>query len=117
MTNKKEWDKFDRSTKTALKFPSSLAPMLKHKKHELFNLWLDNGMDWDKVTCHVEREQATKNLSRKQWTAIQAKVLKEKLTPERFEEIIKKRMDAGLFYKDDDYPNDPLDRVSASLVQ
>jgi len=91
--------------------------MLKRKKHELFNLWMDNGMDWDKVTCHVEREQACKNVSRKQWTAVQSKVLKQQLTPERYEDIIKKRMDAGLYYKDDDYPNDPLDWVSDPLVQ
>ena len=86
--------------------------MLVRKKVELFNLWLDNQQDWDRVVCTVEREQATTNLSRKEWQAIQAKTLKASMSEDRFNDIIKKRTDAGLYYKDDDFPDDPMDWVS-----
>lgn len=82
------------------------------KKTDLFNLWLDHGGEWDSVACAVERAQETVNLSRKEWVAIQAKTLKERLPEARFTELIRKRMEAGLFYKDDDFPEDELDWCS-----
>ncbi|CAK8985783.1 unnamed protein product [Durusdinium trenchii] len=83
--------------------------MLKRQKTELFNLWLENGRDWDKVACVVERQTETKNLARKQWTAVQAKTLKASMPEDRFQDLIKKRTEAGLYYKDDDYPDDELE--------
>ena len=108
-TNKKEWDQFDRQTRSATKFPPSLKPMLVRRKQDLFALWLDNQMDWDRVKCEVEREQATLNLSRKEWSAVQAKDLQKQYSEERYNDIVQKRTEAGLFYLDDDYPDDPLD--------
>lgn len=111
-THKKEWDKFDRQIKGS-SFPQSLAPFLrKGKKTDLFALWLDNDEDWDRVTCSVERYMESRNLSRKQWTAIQAKVLKARYNDdEKFNTVIKQRTDAGLFYLDDMFPEDPMDWV------
>ena len=80
-THKKEWDKMDRQIKSG-QFPVALQPMLKrHKKVDLFGIWLDHNQDWDAVVCHVERQTETKNLSRKQWVAVQAKVLENSLFP------------------------------------
>ena len=111
-THKKDWDKFDRQIKQS-GFPQSLTPFLKRgKKVDLFGIWLDNGEDWDRVTCHVDRYMESRNLSRKQWTAVQAKVLKSCYNDdEKFNAVIKQRSDAGLFYLDDMFPNDPLDWV------
>ena len=54
----------------------------------------------------------SRNLSRKQWTAIQAKVLKARYNDdEKFNTVIKQRTDAGLFYLDDMFPEDPMDWV------
>lgn len=90
-------------------FPTSLQPMLKKKKkNDLFELWLDQGMDWDKVVCEVERLSRTKNLARKEWIAVQAKVLKVQLEEGKYNDLIQKRTAAGLYYPDDDYP---MDRV------
>lgn len=50
------------------------------------------------------------DLSRKEWTAVQAKTLKAELTEERFDDLIKRRTDAGLYYPDEDYPQDPMDQ-------
>lgn len=96
-------------------FPASLQPMLKRKKkNDLFELWLDHGMDWDKVVCEVERLARTKNLARKEWIAVQAKVLKVQMDEDKYNDLIQKRTTAGLYYPDDDYPTDPLDRVYQS---
>ncbi|CAK9076382.1 unnamed protein product, partial [Durusdinium trenchii] len=116
-TNKKEWDKFDRQTKSSLKFPPSLQPMLKTKKVELFNMWLENDMSWDRVQCVVERQQTSSNLSRKEWVAVQAKDLKTRLPEDRFNELIKRRTEAGLYYPDEDYPDDDMDWFVESWAQ
>lgn len=83
--------------------------MLKRKKKDLFNLWVENEMDWDRVQCVVERAQETSNLARKEWVAVQAKELKASMEKERFDDLIAKRVEAGLYYKDEDYPEDPMD--------
>lgn len=72
---------------------------------------MDFNEDWDKVSAEVERYMESKNVSRKQWTAIQAKVLEQRYAddPAKFDEVIKQRKDAGLFYLDDMFPNDPMD--------
>ena len=98
----------DRQIKSGT-FPQALVPLLRRKKTDLFALWLDHEQSWDSVLCEVERKSKTENLARKQWTAVQAKTLKGSLSPEKYEDLIKKRTDAGLYYLDEDWPNDPMD--------
>ncbi|CAK9096979.1 Uncharacterized protein SCF082_LOCUS45505 [Durusdinium trenchii] len=105
-THKKEWDRFDRQTKGGA-FPTALMPFLRKKKADLFGLWLDHEGDWDKVVVEVDRLQSTTNLNRKQWTAIQAKDLQKSMPEDRFKELIKKRQEQGLYYADEDWPEDP----------
>ena len=105
----------DRQIKSG-QFPVALQPMLKrHKKVDLFGIWLDHNQDWDAVVCHVERQTETKNLSRKQWVAVQAKVLKGQMDETKYEDLIRRRTEQGLYYDDDDFPNDPLDRGSQNI--
>lgn len=91
--------------------------MLKTKKVELFNMWLENDMSWDRVQCVVERQQTSSNLSRKEWVAVQAKDLKTRLPEDRFNELIKRRTEAGLYYPDEDYPDDDMDWFVESWAQ
>ena len=86
--------------------------MLRKKKTDLFGMWLDFNQDWDRVQCEVERRSESTNLSRSEWCAIQAKELRGKMESSKFDELIKKRVEAGLFYKDHDFPDDPEDRGS-----
>ena len=109
-SNKREWDKFDRQCRNRNVFPSSLAPYLVKKKVELFNWWLDADQVWDKVVMIAERGQESKNLSRKQWTAVQVKELRKQFSAEKVEDLLQKRYSAGLWYKDDDYPDDLEER-------
>ena len=111
-TNKKEWDRFDRQIKAG-GFPQELQVMLKRKKTDLFGLWIDFNEDWDRVAAEVERTRETSNLSRKEWEAVQAKTLKSQMSQEKFDDLVKKRKESGLYYQDDDYPNDELDRGSS----
>ena len=80
------------------------------KKTDLFGLWLDFQEDWDKVQCEVERRSESTNLSRSEWCAVQAKELRGKMESGKFDELIKKRVEAGLYYKDLDFPDDPEER-------
>lgn len=72
---------------------------------------MDFNEDWDRVSAEVERYMESKNVSRKQWTAVQAKVLKHRYADDeaKFDEVIKQRKDAGLYYLDDMFPNDDMD--------
>ena len=107
-TCKREWDKFDRQLKSGA-LPSSLAPYLKKKKQDIFALWLDHDEDWDQVAVAAERMHESKNLARKQWTAIQYKELEKTFDQTKLEEIVKKRTEQGLWYADEDFPTDPKD--------
>lgn len=73
---------------------------------------MDMNEDWDQVECEVQRISESKTLSRKDWEAVQAKTLKTLLEESKYNALIKKREDAGLYYKDTDFPDDPLDRGS-----
>ena len=88
--------------------------MLRKKQTDLFGLWLDFQEDWDRVQCEVERRSESTNLSRSEWCAVQAKELREKMETSKFDELIKKRTEAGLYYKDLDFPEDPEERGSES---
>ena len=109
MTNKPEWDAFVRSAANRKKFPVSLAETFNSQKVELFNMWLDSGKDWSRTKLQVERQNEMRNQSIKGWTAIQGKVLKEKLGEEKWKTVLAKRKASGLFYEDDDFPGDDLD--------
>ena len=104
----------DRQIKSGT-FPTALQPMLRRKKTDLFGMWLDFNLDWDKVVCEVERLSQTKNLARKEWVAVQAKVLKSQMDEDKFKDLIRKRTEAGLYYNDDDWPSDPMERGSENL--
>ena len=109
-TNKAEWDRFDREIKTKGKFPTSLSPQLRRSKTDLFALWLDSGYDWDAVECKVTRSNESKQLNRREMQAVQAKELYAKMSQERFTQLIAKRMAQGLYYEDEDHPQDEMDR-------
>ena len=116
VTNKKEWDTFARQCGNRSVFPSSLGGMYKKNKVELFNLWLDSGRDWDRTVITVERLQETKNLNRKEWRGVKAKDLKTQMGETKALELIAKRQESGLWYKDDDFPDDPEDCVCVCVL-
>ena len=48
--------------------------------------------------------------------AVQAKTLKLGMEESKFNELIKKRIDAGLYYQDSDFPTDPMDWGSQRFI-
>ena len=86
--------------------------MYKKNKVELFNLWLDSGRDWDQTCILVERSQSNLNLNRKEWKGVKAKDLKAQFGEAKALEIIAKRQESGMWYKDEDFPSDPEDWVA-----
>ncbi|CAL1130603.1 unnamed protein product [Cladocopium goreaui] len=105
-TNKKEYDTFCRQIRSSGKFPVSLSDYCQTNRLDLFNVWLDNGGDWDATKVQVERTQSQKNSTVNGWRAVQGKELRPKYTPEKFAQLVASRRAAGLFYKDDDFPDD-----------
>jgi hypothetical protein len=105
---KKEWDAFVRSASSKA-FPSTLAPMYLKSKNDLFELWLDGSRKWGEVELQVQRKAEQQNLNRKQWQAQKGKDILAEKGQEKWDVIRKSREDQGLFYKDPDFPNDPLE--------
>ena len=109
VTHKQEWDKYVRQVGNRNIFPAKLAPAFAKSKVDLFGLWLDSGMDWEKTTLLAERKRLTRNLSRNQLTAVQAKDLYKQKGEEKAKTLIAMREKEGMWYRDDDFPEDPME--------
>ena len=57
----------------------------------------------------VQRKTMLKNRAKKGFEAVQGKVLKERLTPEKFTAVVAARKSTGMYYEDDDFPGDDDD--------
>lgn len=92
----------------------ALSEVFQTQKVELFNWWLDSGRDWDKVQMIVKRVAEGRNTSTKGWHAVQGKQLRTQLTQEKFDKLVASRMQSGLYYQDEDFPDD-TDESSLSI--
>ena len=108
-TMKTEWAVFMRQVQNKKVFPQKLTGELMRDKTNLFGLWLDSGRDWEKTTITAERRHSTSTLARKEMQAIKAKHILESLGAEKGKAIIQKRKDAGLYYLDEDWPDDEME--------
>ena len=109
VTMKKDWDQYNRSVKSG-NFPATLNSYYKKNKQSLFGLWLDSAKNWDKVVLCVESTQKQENLARSEWCAVQVKELRTKFTdPQKLTDLLQKRHEQGLYYKDPDFPDDEED--------
>lgn len=107
MSNKKDYDNFCRQAKT--KMPAQLNELYLAKKQEVFNMWLDCGMDWDRCCMEAERKHQQRNVAMRGWRAMQGKELKKLYSEEKYKALITKRKEQGLFYEDDEFKNDDED--------
>lgn len=109
-THKKEWDVFSKQLKTNTKAPAALSEyaVTKTAKIDLFNMWLDCGEDWDECAVELERRQERKTQAVKGWEAVQGRVLRQryKKDPAKFDALVAKRKEMGLWYADDVFPDD-----------
>ncbi|CAK9073155.1 unnamed protein product [Durusdinium trenchii] len=101
VTNKRDWDTFVRS-----KERFRMTDYFNSNKVELFNFWLDSEKSWDACALHVQRLHETKHQSKKGWVAIQGRELVTKYGEDRAKEIMNRRTEEGMYYKDDLYPDD-----------
>ena len=64
--------------------------------------------DWNQCAVLLERKVSQKAEAERGWTAIQGRDLKERYKddPEKAEPWMKSRQNAGLWYPDDDFPDD-----------
>ena len=92
----------------------ALSEVFQTQKVELFNWWLDSGRDWDKVQMIVKRVAEGRNTATKGWQAVQGKVLKTQLSEEKFKKLVASRLQSGLYYEDEDFPDD-TDESSLSI--
>lgn len=101
VTNKKEWDSFVRS-KERFKVHEFFAS----NRVELFNMWLDQGKNWDATVLAVKRKHLTKNQAIQGMTAVQGKDIKKQYTPDKATAIIQSRKTSGMWYPCQDFPDD-----------
>ena len=110
-TNKREWDAFMRQLKSNTRAPIALSEFATShaNKVDLFNMWLGSGKDWSQCELLVKRKQEKKNEGVKGWEAIQGRVLKTRYTTEKWEKLKESRKSSGLWYPDQDFPDDDDD--------
>ena len=112
-TNKREWDSFCRQLKANNRIPCQVSEYAQTSANKtcLFGMWLDSEKDWTKCQLLLERTLKQQNEAEKGWCAMQGHEIQKKYknNPERAEKIMKARRDAGLWYPDEDFPDDPTE--------
>lgn len=78
-------------------------------KVETFNMWLDAGKDWDKVSIQVERIHAADTEAKRGWIAVQGKDIRKTHESTKAETIIQLRKSTGMWYPSEDFENDDDD--------
>ena len=104
VSHKREWDTFNRQAKTRM--PANLNSMYTASKQDLFNMWMDVNMDWTACSLEVERRHEQKNVSTRGWVAKQGKELRSSYSDDKFQLLVSKRKEQGLYYEDPDFPGD-----------
>lgn len=109
-THKREWDCFTKQLKSNGRVPTNLSEYAATaaNKQDLFGMWLDSGKDWKECSVILERKVSQKSQAEKGWTAIQGRELLARYhdNPEKAEKLMQSRRDSGLWYPDDDFPDD-----------
>ena len=106
-TNKREWDAYMRQIASkGSKLAGTVADHFQKDKVELFNIWLDCNKDWNSCKLEVERLSSSRTTAEKGWEAVQGKELRQKLSQEKFDQLVASRKASGLCFDDDDFPND-----------
>eukprot|EP00435_Cladocopium_sp_Y103_P065388 s488_g27.t1 len=110
-TNKREWDAFCRQLKANNRIPCQISEYAQTTANKtcLFGMWLDSGKDWTQCQLVLERSMKQKNEAERGWCAQQGHDIKKKYknNPEKAEKVMSSRRAAGLWYADDDFPDDP----------
>ena len=109
MTNKRDWDSFVRS-----KQRFRVHNYFQSNKVELFNIWLDEGKNWDRTCLEVSRIQSQTNEAKKGWISMQGKDIKKQYDEQKAKRIIESRVSAGLYYECEDFPQDEDDPCSVT---
>ena len=105
VTHKREWDKFVRSKERFKVFD-----FYQSNKLDLFAIWLDSDMSWDKACLQVERLHKTTNEATKGWIAVKGKKIIAEYGETKGRQLMASRMQSSLYYDDDDFPQDELER-------
>ncbi len=110
MTHKKDWDCFIRATQNKKTFPVELSSYLVKGKQCLFGAWLDSGRDWDKAKLIVERVHKNSSETVSGWQSVKGKTLVAEYGEDKAKVLMDKRYSQGLYYNDEDFPDDKLER-------
>ena len=111
MTNKREWDTFSRQIQSRKVFPVALSQYVVKCKNDLFQAWLDGGKKWDQCQLIMERRQKSSNEASSGWIAVAGKKLVEEMGEEKGKLVMDRRTRAGMFYDNEDFPDDPMERM------
>lgn len=76
---------------------------------ELFNMWLDSDKNWDEIKVKVDRLHENTNEASKGFISVKGRDIKKQYGDERGQQIMDARVESGMYYKDDDFPEDPND--------
>lgn len=110
VTNKTEWDTFNRAIKNRKTFPAEMSSYVLKNKNEVFNAWLDAGGQWDECKVIIERKQKSSVEGLSGWVAMKGKDIAASYGDTKAKVIFDSRKASGLTYPDEDFPDDDMER-------
>ena len=110
VNSKKEWDCFNRAIQNKKCFPVELSSYVVKNKNCLFNAWRDANRNWDECKLIMERTQKNSTEGLSGWKAVKGRDLVTEYGEAKAEILMTKRYNAELYYDDDDFPEDKLER-------
>ena len=110
VNSKREWDSFNRAIQNKKCFPVELSSYVLKNKNCLFNAWCDANRNWDECKLIMERTQKNSTEGLSGWKAVKGRDLVSEYGEAKAETLMTKRYAAGLYYDDEDFPDDKLER-------
>ena len=110
VNSKKDWDSFNRAIQNKKCFPVELSSYVLKNKNCLFNAWCDANRNWDECKLIMERTQKNSTEGLSGWVAVKGRDLVKEYGEAKAETLMSKRYSSGLYYDDEDFPDDKLER-------
>ena len=108
VTHPNQWREMQRAVKSG-KMPADLTTNYNTNKAGLFKTFVERDGNWDSVKAAVQRQSEASTTGKEKLKAMKPRDIRL-LYPQdsaKGEQVISRRVKAGLYYPDEDFPNDP----------
>ena len=108
VTHPSQWREMQRAVKAG-KMPADLTTNYNTSKADLFKTFVECDGNWDSVKATVQRQSEASTTGKEKLKAMKPRDIRLMYPQDsaKAEQVISRRVKAGLYYPDDDFQNDP----------